>query len=254
MPTQQNHFGSATVVTSLFAVLLFSAPAFAVDIVDDPIQIDERATQLLQVSNSLCWEIYRFHQQQPEFPQTYRSAKEIWSRAGELRNALRSGLVETENLLQQVAQIHELFTQVENSLSKWGDGDRSLVAPNVGTGPQTVMTPGVGIDIPFVGVRVGTPRVAVIEESVPQLERRRLHPNSHGSKRSLERELAAVKVAMNDLREDAGITAVSAPPLPSAPRPIGPVPQPPQPAPVLGEPQKIQPSAAKKADASSGNK
>jgi len=242
-----------TVATTLFAVLLFSAPAFAVDIVDDPIQIDERAAQLLQASNSLCWEIYRFHQQQPEFPQTYRSAKEIWSRAGELRTALRGGPVETEVLLQQVAQIHELFSQVENSLSKWGDGDRSLVSPNLGTGPQTVMTPGVGIDIPFVGVRVGTPRVVVTEESVPQLERRRLHPNSHGSKRSLERELAAVKVAVSDLREDTGITGLPVPPLPSAPRSIGPVPRPPQPEPVLGEPQKIQPSPPKKVDAAPDN-
>ena len=31
------------------------------------------------------------------------------------------------------------------------------------------------------------------EEGPPFLERRRLHPNSRGSKRSLERELAAVK-------------------------------------------------------------
>lgn len=254
MPAQKHRVGVAWTGMCLFAVLLFPVPGFAVDIVDDPIQIDERAAQLLQVSNSLCWEIYRFHQQQPEFPQTYRAAKEIWSRTADLRTAMRNGPLETDSLLQQVSQMHELFTLVENSLSKWGDGDRSSLGPIGGSGPRPVLTPGVAIDIPFVGVRVGTPRVAVMDDNVPQLERRRLHPNSHGSKRSLERELAAVKVAFSDLREDAGLTGLPVPALPSASPPIGPVPRPPQPDPDLGEPQKIQPSPVKRADVPTDNR
>lgn len=246
MSARRMGLATAAVVTSLYSVLLFAAPVLAVDVVDDPVQIDERAAQLLQSSNSLCWEMHRFHQQQPDYPQMYRAAKEVWSRAGELRNALRAGPVETDALLQEVAQMNDLFIQLENGLSKWGDGDRSLVAPQAGMGPRPVVTPGVAIDIPFVGVRVGTPRIAIADDSVPQLERRRLHPNSRGSKRSLERELAAVKVALSDLQEDAGVNGIA--PLPRVPSPSGPVPQPPQPNPVLGQSQKIVPAPPKKAD------
>ena len=39
----------------------------------------------------------------------YRAAKQLWSRAGGLREALRSGPVETEAFVQEVAQINELF-------------------------------------------------------------------------------------------------------------------------------------------------
>src|SRR6266478_706595 len=101
MQTRRNVM-QTTIVTAgvAMSVLICTMPAFAVDVIDDPVQIDERAAQLVQVSNSLCWEMYRYHQQQPDYRASYRGAKEIWSRAGELREALRTGPVETESLTQ----------------------------------------------------------------------------------------------------------------------------------------------------------
>jgi hypothetical protein len=97
--------------------------------------------------------------------------------------------------------------------------------------------------------------------------RRRLHPNSHGSKRSLERELAAVKVAVNYLVEDAGMSGQAAPPVPtpasaasSAGSSTGPVPNPPDAGDTTpassnqGEPVKIGPKAAKKTSAAGTQK
>jgi len=120
----------------VLAVLMCARPVLAVDVLDDPVQIDDRAAQLLQNSNSLCWEMFRYHQQQPDYRASYRAAKDIWSRAGELREALRTGPVETEALAEQVTQMNEMFTQLEKSLPKWGDGDRSQVPVAVG-GPRT---------------------------------------------------------------------------------------------------------------------
>src|SRR5262249_16943622 len=180
---------------SVLAVLACSRPGLAVDVLDDPVQIDERAAQLLQTSNSLCWEMYRYHQQQPDYRPAYRAAKDIWARAGDLREALRAGPVEPQALGQQVAQMNETFAQLEKTLSKWGDGDRSQVPVAGGGGPRTVVTTGgVGVDLPFVGVHVGGPRYIVTDDGPPVLERLRLHPNSAGSPRSLQPQPAPTTV------------------------------------------------------------
>jgi hypothetical protein len=125
--------------------------------------------------------MHRYHGQQPDYRASYRAAKEIWSRAGELRDALRAGPVETETLVQQMAQMNETFAQLDKSLSKWGDGDRSLTPLNDGRGPRTVVTPGVEVDVPFVGGPVGSPHI--VTDDGPALERLKLHPNSPGSRR-----------------------------------------------------------------------
>jgi len=192
-------------------------PARAVEILDDPVQIDDRITQLLQSSNSLCWEMYRYHQQEPNFDEVYRAAKEIWTRSDQVRGALQSGPMETEALNRQAAEIQQMFSQLETTLAKWGDGDRSSLAINTGVPVQrTIVTPGVGFDLPVIGVRVGRPQFVVTDEVNSALERRRLHPNSPGSKRSLERAVSAVKVAVNYLLEDAGVTAPANSPTPAA--------------------------------------
>jgi hypothetical protein len=258
MHTQRNGLRLAAALGGFLLTLAAATPGLAVDILDDPQQVDERAAQIVQTSNSLCWEMHRYHRQQPDYPQAYRTAKDIWSRAGELRDALRAGPVETEVLMQQVAQMNDSFKRLEQSLSKWGDGDRSSVPMNGGPGTRTIVTPGVSVDLPFIGV-VGSPRVAVIDDDdgPPALMRRRMHPNSHGSKRSLERELAAVKVAVSYLVEDAGVSGQPLPPAPGTASPAGPVPNPPDagdtgpaspgPAsPALGDPIKIGPKSAKK--------
>lgn len=261
MRTRQNGLTAAMAAGCVLAALACPMPGFAVEIIDDPVQIDERAAQVLQSSNSLCWEIHRYHQQKPDYAQQYRTAKEIWSRAGDLRNALRAGPVETEVLVQQMLQLNEALVQLEAGLSRWGEGDRSLVPPTSAPTPQTVVRPGVEVVVPFVGVRVGGPRVVTTEDAAPPLERRRLHPNSHGSQRSLEREFAAVKVAVSYLLEDSGVGAGQQPPVPNAPTPNAPVPNAPVPnppaadnapdapagnGPALGPPQKIVPPTAKK--------
>ncbi len=247
MQTRRNGIRATVTAGAMLAFLTLARTGFAVDILDDPIQIDERATQVVQTSNSLCWEMYRYHQQNPAYAATYRVAKQVWTQAGEIRDALRAGPVETELLVKQVAQMNENLTQVETTLSKWGDGDRSQTPLNNGSTPRTIVTPGVGVNIPFLGVQVGGPRVVVTDDGPPTLERRRLHPNSRGSKRSLERELAAVRTALNYLMEDSGVSISPNPPAPGNVDAKGPVPQPPKEGSDLGEPVKVLPAAKKPA-------
>ena len=228
--------------------LVMAMPVLAVDVIDDPTQIDERATQLIQTTNSLCWEMHRFHQQQPGYRESYRAAKEIWSRAGQLQEALRAGPVETEVLLGQIADMNDLFSKVEATLSKWENGDRSSIPVNGPPVLRTVVTPGVGVDIPFIGLRVGGggQEVVVTEDGPPQNERKRLHPNSRGSKRSLEREFAAMDVALRYLSEDANLTSQPNPAVPGALSENAPDPQPPLPGDEPTEAQKVLPASPKK--------
>jgi hypothetical protein len=212
MQTQRStrRFLASVIAVAVLTVCASRKPAFAVDVLDDPAQIDERIGQLLQTSNSLCWEMFRYHQQQPDYANAYRSAKEIWSKAGQIQDTLRSGPMETEVLKQQTTEINVIATQLERTLSTWGPEDRSSLANSVARVQQrTAVAPGVGVDLPLIGVRVGGPQVVVTDEVVPQLQRHRLHPNSPGSKRSLEREVAAMRVSLNYLMEDAGLNVPS---------------------------------------------
>jgi hypothetical protein len=252
---------AAGLMGGMLAILIFSSTARAVDIIDDAVQIDERAAQVVQASNSLCWEMYRYHQQNPDYAQAYRTAKLVWTQAGMIRDALRDGPVETEALIQQVAQINENLTQVEKTLERWGDGDRSQVplAGVPGSG-AVLVDQGVSVNLPLLGVHVGRPRYVITEDGVPVLARQRLHANSHGSKRSLERELAAVRTAVNYLMEDAGVSVAPNPPAPGNPDgkgsgnpdSKGPVPQPPDAG--LGEPVKVSPSKPKLSTPTSSRK
>ncbi len=228
--------------------LMVAMPVLAVDVIDDPTQIDERATQVVQSTNSLCWEMHRFHQQQPGYRESYRAAKEIWSRAGQMQEALRLGPVETDVLLGQLTTMNELLSQVKATLSKWENGDRSVIPVNGPPVLRTVVTPGVGVDIPFIGLRVGGggQEVVVAEESPPQNERKRLHPNSHGSKRSLEREFAAVDVALRYLTEDANLTSQPNPAAPVDLSENAPDAQPPMPDDEPAATQKAVPASPKK--------
>jgi hypothetical protein len=244
---RSGQFISRSVIGTL-AALMFSASAFAVDIIDDPVQIDDQAAQVVQTSNMLCWEMHLYHQKQPNFASNYRSAKQIWTRAGELRDALRAGPVETEALKQQLNEMNATFTQLEATLAKWGEGDRSQVPNNSAPEQRTVVTQGTAVDLPLLGIHVGRPRVVVEEDDTPQLQRRRLHPNSPGSKRSLQRELAATKVALSDLTEDSNTVTPpnsdSSSPSPDAAAASKPVPEPP--APGKTENAKVVPASAKK--------
>src|SRR4029077_18129659 len=120
MRTPSNPF-LITKIACVLAVWGLAGSALAVDIVDDPAQIDERAAQIVQTANSLCWEMHRYHRQQPDYAQAYRTAKDVWARAGELRDALLARPVETEALMQQVTTMNENFRQLEQTLAKWGD-------------------------------------------------------------------------------------------------------------------------------------
>ncbi len=111
---------------------------------------------------------------------------------------------------------------------------------------------GVSVNLPLLGVHVGRPRYVITEDGVPTLARQRLHPNSHGSKRSLERELAAVRTAVNYLMEDAGVSVAPNASTPGNPDAKGPVPQPPDAG--LGEPVKVGPPKAKATTPTSSRK
>jgi hypothetical protein len=147
--------------------------------------------------------------------------------------------------MEQVAQMNENLTLVERNLERWGDGDRSQVPLAGAPGGRTVMVDrGVGVNLPLLGVHVGgRPRYVVTDDGPPVLARQRLHPNSHGSKKSLDRELAAARVAMNYLMEDAGVSIEPNATAPASPARRGPAPNPPDAG--LGEPVKILPPSAK---------
>ena len=165
MQTQRNGVKAAIGAGSLLAFLVLARTGLAADIIDDPVQIDEQAAQVVQTSNLLCWEIHRYHQQNPDYPQAYRAAKQLWAQAGALRDSLRAGPVQTEGLMQQVAQMHENLPLVEKSLERWGDGDRSQAPLAAGPGGRTVMVDrGVGVNLPLLGVHVGRPRYVVTDD------------------------------------------------------------------------------------------
>lgn len=218
-------------------------------LLEDPVHIDELAAYLQTVSNSLCWEMHRFHRDQPEFSEAYRPAKEVWQIAGGLRDAIRTGPIDTQLVQSRIARMDELLTTVAQITERWGDGAKpqEVVAERRGV----VVTPGAGVDLnlPFVGgLRVGTPRVYVPDDAPPVLERRRIHPNARGSKRALERELFGVRTALNYLMEDTGVggpleTVKPAPkPSPELNAPAAPS------GPALAPPVKISPPAAKRGE------
>ena len=237
--------------------------ASAAEIIEDPIHISELAVYTQQTANSVCWELHRFHQQQPDYPFAYRDAKEIWSLAGMLRDQLQAGPVDSANAAQQLARMNMLLTGIEKATAKWGDGLRPAPLPaelmerrGVVVGPGA----GVGVNVPFFGIRLSAPRIAVADEvvAVPAPPHRAFHPNSRGSRRSLEREIFTLRTALAYLTEDANLTIAVAPPAdapPGTPTPIAPTAlppaSPPRPAPVqpsngpdLESPVKVFPSSA----------
>lgn len=230
----------------VLAGLAVSAQAQEFQALDDPAQIDENADAVQRTSNSLCWELHKFHRQQPGFPETYRQAKELWSMAGTLRDALRSGAIDPATLNDQVLRMNDALTAVEKSTASWGNGVRPPLSATPPDQPVVVEKRGVNVDIPLLfggGISVGTPsRVVVPDPAVlPTLPRQRFHPNARGSRRSLERELFAVRTALNYLAEDTGVLPTQAGPAPVAP----PKPMPPDTTsgPELAPPTKIVPSA-----------
>lgn len=217
-------------------------------LLDDPAHLDELAASLQQLSNSLCWEMHRFHREKPDFSEAYRPAKEIWTMAGALRDALRAGPVDDRDVVDQVRKMNELFATVEKKCAAWGDG----VRPATPSGPveeRTVVVPGSGVDvdIPLLfggGIRVGrSPRMVVTEPVSPALPRRAFHPNARGSRRALEREVAGVRTALNYLMEDAGVIPPESTNSPAPPRPMPPDTNA---GPALSPPTKIVPSGSKK--------
>src|SRR5262245_54439684 len=52
MLTRRSGMTAASAVGGIMAVLVMAGVGFGVEIIDDPIQIDERATELVQTSNS----------------------------------------------------------------------------------------------------------------------------------------------------------------------------------------------------------
>jgi hypothetical protein len=81
----------------------------------------------------------------------------------------------------------------------------------------------------------------VAEPATPELPRRRYHPHARGSKRSLMRELASVRTAMDYLIEDTGADAGKGT---TAAAGAAPVPMPPDTdaGPALSAPTKIGPA------------
>src|SRR5262249_48974044 len=84
-------FPAAAVLSALLIWTLQTASANAADfeVLDDPAQVDELAANVQKTSNSLCWELHRYHRDKPDFIDAYKQAKEVWEMSGTLRDALR---------------------------------------------------------------------------------------------------------------------------------------------------------------------
>lgn len=178
--------------------------------VTDVVHFSELSGYVQQTANSLCWEMYRFHQQQPDFLDAYRDAKEIWTLAGSLRGSLQNGPVADVQAADLANRMAELAARIETVTRKWGDGMRPAPPP-APLDPQhrVIVTPGagIGVDVPFFGIRLATPRIAIAEEVPPVLPMpqavRTYHRHARGSRRSLDRELTTLKTALGYLVEDA---------------------------------------------------
>lgn len=221
----------------------------AAEIVDDPRHIAELAAYANQTSNSFCWELHRFHQQQPDYPIVYRDAKEIWNLSAQLRDQLQLGPSNTPEIGQQVARMNALYGEIEKLTAKWGDGVRPAPLPGENVERRVVVRPGPGVNVPYLGFRISAPRVGIAEEVIVPAAPRVHHPNSRGSRRSLERELFAVKTSLSYLTEDVGPVQVVnqlpvAPPAEAIPpRPEIPVTPTAIPAPIQPELPATQPPA-----------
>ena len=249
--------------------------ASATEILDDTSHFTELTNSAMQTANTLCWELHRYHQQQPDFPVLYRDAKEVWTQASTLQNALQNGPVDAAVAKQQIGRMTSLLVNIEKGTAKWGDGVRPVPAGDVVRRNVVVQRGGYGVNVPYFGFRLAAPRVAVAEEVVvpAPANRNAIHPNGRGSRRSLDREIFAVKTALANLSEDIAIPAVTsgttpvpadalpiapnADTLPAAPRPQPPVPQPAVQLPTVpdtsatpdeGTVIKVVPSSARKND------
>ncbi len=217
-------------------------------LLDDPVHLDELAAALQTTSNALCWEMHKFHRDKPDFSEAYRPAKEIWTMTGALRDALRAGPVDDRDVMSEIGKMNDLYAAVEKTCAHWGDGVRPST-PNGPTEERAVVVPGSGVDvdIPLLfggGIRVGrSPRMVVTEPVLPALPRRSFHPNARGSKRSLEREVASVRTALNNLLEDTGAVPRESNNSPAPPKPMPPDANA---GPALAPPTKIVPSANKR--------
>src|SRR5262249_23725705 len=159
-------------LTGFLAWVAFGATARGADFepLDDPAQIDEMAGAVQRTSNSLCWEMHRFHQEKPNFTDAYREAKDLWGMAGTLRDALRSGRIGPATLNDQVARMNEALVRVEKGLADWGDGVRPPLSLDQGQ-PVVVSPGGVDVEVPllFGGIRVQRPSRMVIADPGPSL-------------------------------------------------------------------------------------
>jgi len=223
-------------ILGMLALIAQAAPLQAADfeVLDDPAQVDEMAGGVQRTLNLLCWEMHHFHRDKADFADLYRSAKDLWSMSGTLRDALRAGTVDPATLNDQVARMNEALTKVEKGLAGWGDGVRPPLPTNPDEARTVVVGPSpVDVEVPLLfggAIRVGGPTRMVVADA-PPLPRRRFHPNAHGSKRALDRELAGVRTAMNYLIEDTGadLPVPNATASPSAsPTPAPPAPMPPE--------------------------
>lgn len=242
---------SVTMAGAVSCVLCLAAAGWAADPVlpDDPAHLDELAADLQKASNELCWELHKYHQQQPDFKEIYRTAKDLWSLSGAYRDALRAG--DTPAMADQIARMNDLYNKVQAVTAKWGDG--VIPATDAPPDEKVVVVPGsrVNVDVPllFGGIHIGRPsQVVVAEPRPPALPRRRPHPHAHGSKRSLEREMFATQVALQYLNEDALPAAGEEPKPAPPPTPDAAVPgtaPSATPGPTLGEPVRISPPPKK---------
>jgi len=188
----------------------------AATVLDDPAHLDELAASLQQKSNTLCWELHRYHQQQPDFKDAYRNAKELWSLSGKYREALRAS--DAPALNDNVARMVDLFNRVQTTVNGWGDGViQSTPTPTPPQEERVVVVPGSGmnVNIPLLfggGIQVGrSPQVVVTEPKQPEFRMRRPHAHARGSKRSLERELLTTQLALQYLAEDTGFNPANSP-------------------------------------------
>lgn len=82
-------------------------------------RIADTALDLQRQANEVCWEMYLFHRHQTNFRATYKSAREIWNRAGIIHELLHQGSDSVGQIQKHVGDLIRLFHAMADDVSNW---------------------------------------------------------------------------------------------------------------------------------------
>ncbi|MBI5760254.1 MAG: hypothetical protein HZA46_17195 [Planctomycetales bacterium] len=101
--------------------------------------LDELALEVQRKANELCWEMYLYHRHQPDFRETYKAAREIWSLAGHIHELLHRDPAPLGHVVKDMLELDQLFQLIENDMAAWND---ARIDMNLRSSPMRLMRRG----------------------------------------------------------------------------------------------------------------